>query len=194
MIYRIWFSDGNDRDELGRVNAPDIDTATEYALKQYFKPDLEYTEEGDNECLYLRIDSCKYCDHNSTNPPVNLNTCHLSGECEDCEYLQCEENSEYENICDYCEVSEYIEICLDNESESEYKTIFGVNEYADLESDIRPTPYNPTLVKAWNMGPQIGVTELMHQTINNNPKLCESVDFEYLKKINKNHEEAMKNE
>ena len=80
---------------------------------------------------------------------------------------------------------------LDNEAEKEYKTIYGLNEYADLESDTRPTPYNETLVKAWNMGPQIGVTELMHQTINNNPKLCESVDFEYLKKINKNHKEVM---
>ena len=36
MIYRIFFSDGNDRDELGRVNAPDMDKAIEYTLAQYF--------------------------------------------------------------------------------------------------------------------------------------------------------------
>ena len=190
MIYRIYFSDGNDRDELGRVNAENIDQATEYALKQYFKPDLEYQEEGEEDQLFLRIDSCKYCDHKDSVAPVNMD-CSIE-DCEDCEYKQCEENSEYENICDYCEVSEYIEIVEDKDAEKEYKTIFGVNEYADLESDTRPTPYNANLVKAWNMDPQTGVNELMYQTINNNPKLCESVDIKYLKKINKNHEEVIK--
>jgi len=169
MIYKIFFSDGNDRDELGRVNAPDIDKAVEYALKQYFKPDLEYTEEGDNEDLFLMIDSCKHCEL----------------------YADLQSMKE-EDICENCEISEYIEIVEDKDADPEYKTIYGVNEYADLSTpDIRPTPYNPTLVKAWSIDSQTGVTELMFQTINDNPKLCESVDFEYLKKINKNHKEVM---
>jgi len=31
----------------------------------------------------------------------------------------------------------------------------------------------------------------MFQTINNNPKLCDSVDIEYLKQINANHEKVI---
>ena len=169
MIYKIFFSDGNDRDELGRVNAENIDQATEYALKQYFKPDLEYTEEGDNEDLFLMIDSCKHCEL----------------------YADLQSMKE-EDICENCEISEYIEIRLDMDADPEYKTIYGVNEYADLSTDIKPSSYNPTLVKAWDMGPQIGVTELMFQTINNNPKMVESIDPEYLHKINANHEKVIK--
>lgn len=172
-IYRIWFSDGNDRDELGRVTAQDMDQAVEYTLKQYFKPDLEYEEDGDNECLYLQIDSCKHCDYNS-------------------DIYDPEDDPDSDgDPCEFCEISEYIEIMLDNDAEPEYKTIYGVNEYADLSTDTRPEPYNPTLVKAWSIDSQIGVKELMYQTINNNPKLCDSVDLEYLKKINKNHKEVI---
>ena len=171
MIYRIFFSDGNNRDELGRVNAPDMDKAIEYTLAQYFKPGIEYTENGDDENAYLLIDSCKFCD---------------SAE------LAFNNDIEESELCENCEVSEYIEIVQDNDATPEYKTIYGVNEYADLEADIKPVAYNATLVKAWNMGPQIGATELMHQTINNMPVMVESIDFEYLQRINKNHEEVLK--
>ena len=175
MIYKIFFSDGNDRDELGRVNAPDIDKAVEYALKQYFAPDIEYTEEGEEDHLYLMLDSCKFCDKE---------------EIAETNDIDIEDISE---ICENCEISEYIEIVEDKDADPEYKTIYGVNEYADLSTpDIRPTPYNPTLVKAWSIDSQTGVTELMFQTINDNPKLCNSVDIEYLKQINKNHEKVLK--
>lgn len=183
-IYRIWFSDGNDRDEIGRVSASDIDQAVEYTLKQYFKPDLEYEEDGDSENLYLRINSCKYCGYNDLSDKDKVK-------------LYKEQTGEKLKlkdaymICENCETSEYIEICLDNGAEPEYKTIYGVNEYADLSTDTRPEPYNPTLVKAWNMDPQIGVKELMYQTINDNPKMCDAVDIEYLKEINKNHKEVI---
>jgi len=172
MIYRIFFSDGNDRDELGRVNAPDMDKAIEYALAQYFKPGIEYTENGDNDCALLLIDSCKHCDVKEIARINGL-----------------EDSSE---VCENCETSEYIEITLDNDATPEFKTIYGVNEYADLSSDVKPEAYNPTLVKAWNMGHQVGVTELMHQTINNMPVMVESIDFEYLQRINKNHEEVIR--
>ena len=171
MIYRIFYSDGNDRDELGRVNAPNMDRAIEYALKQYFKPELEYTENGDNECTYLMIDSCKFCDKK--------------------ELMMLNDIEEEEELCEYCEVSEYIEIVQDSDAKPEYKTIYGVNEYADLSSDVKPTAYNPTLVKAWRKNPQVGATELMYQTINNNPEMVEAIDIEYLKRINKNHKELI---
>ena len=172
MMYRIFFSDGNDRDELGRVNAPDMDKAIEYTLAQYFKPELEYQEEGDGENAILLINSCTYCDVKEIARINGL-----------------EDSSE---VCENCETSEYIEITLDEDATPEFKTIYGVNEYADLEADIKPVAYNATLVKAWNMGPQIGATELMHQTINNMPVMVESIDFEYLQRINKNHEEVLK--
>ena len=159
-LYRIWFSDGNDRDELGRVSANDIDQAIEYALKQYFKPDLEYDCDLCLDCAYLRINSCKYCDKQEI---AEINDITI------------------EEVCEYCEISEYIEIMLDNEAKPEYKTIFGVNEYANLETDQRPTEYNPTLAKAWTIDPQKGATELMYQTIKDNPKIAHSTDKEYLK-------------
>lgn len=171
-LYRIWFSDGNDRDEIGRVSANDIDQAIEYALKQYFEPDLEYTEDGDPDySIYLMIDSCKYCNKEEI---AEINDIDLE---------------DIEEICENCETSEYIEIQLDNNEEPEYKTIFGTNEYANLETDQRPTTYNETLAKAWNKPDNSGILELMYQTINNNPKIINGIDFEYLKKINKNHKE-----
>ena len=169
-LYRIFYSDGNDRDELGRVNAENIDKAIEYALTQYFKPDLEYDDDaGDNEHLYLRINSCKYCDKTEI---AEINDIDID---------------DIDSICEFCEVSEYIEIMLDNDSDHEYKTIFGVNEYADLSTDTRPQSHNETLVKAWNISPQHGVNELMYQTVKDLDVI--SIDPNYLREIVKTHKE-----
>jgi len=174
-LYRIFYSDGNDVDELGRVSANNIDEATEYAVKQYFTPDLEYEEDsGDEDQLYLRINSCKYCDKEEI---AEINDIPLA---------------EIESICEFCETSEYIEIRLDEDAEPSFKTIFGRNEYANLETGEKPYDYNPLLAKAWGIDPQLGVTELMHQTINDNPKLVSGIDLEYLKKINQTHKDLIK--
>ena len=175
-LYRIYYSDGNNRDELGRVSAQEIDQAVEYAVKQYFNPDLEYEEDaGDNEHLYLRIDSCKYCEYYGLPDKekvelFNENT----GENLDIE--------DVDLICEYCEVSEYIEITLDNDVEPEYNTIYGVNEYADLEVETRPEPFNPTLVAAWKDSPQKGVAALILNTIEDNPELEEGFSPELIKR------------
>lgn len=170
-LYRIYFSDGNDRDEFGRVTAKDINQAKEYALKQYFQEDLEYEEDGficeDEEILYLRIDSCKYCDKE--------------------ELMQINDIEDEDELCEYCEISEYIEIFKDNQTEKEYKTIFGINEYANLEEDIKPVEYNPMLAKAWRIDPKAGCNELIYSTIEDNPKMVQGIDKDYLKDIIKTH-------
>ena len=151
-LYRIYYSDGNNRDELGRVSVKTIDEAVEYAVKQYFQPDLEYQEDaGDDEHLYLLIDSCKYCDKQ--------------------EIMELNDIEDEEELCEYCEISEYIEIVLDDDAEKEYKTIFGVNEYADIENNITPTPFNPTLAAAWTDSPEKGISALILNTIEENPEL-----------------------
>ena len=151
-LYRIFYSDGNNRDELGRVSAQDIDQAVEYAVKQYFEPNLEYQEDaGDNEHLYLVIDSCKYCDKQ--------------------EIMELNDIEDEEELCECCEISEYIEIMLDNDAETEYKTIYGINEYADIENNTQPTPFNPTLAAAWTDSPEKGISALILDTIDTHPEL-----------------------
>ncbi len=168
MLYRIFFSNGNDRDELGRVSAPDIECAALYALEQYFENDLEYTTEYQSENqLFLMLDSCKYCDFLETTA------------------------EQKEEICENCEISEYIEIQKDENAEPAYKTIFGKNEYANIETGEKPKAYNETLVKAWNKGGNIGATELMYQTIKDNPQIAQGVDKEYIERINENHEKLL---
>lgn len=162
-LYRIFYSDGNNRDELGRVSAKDIDQAVEYAVKQYFKPDLEFEEDsGDDEHLYLRIDSCKYCDKQ--------------------EIMEINDIEDEEKLCEYCEVSEYIEIMLDEEAEPEFKTIYGVNEYANLENGQLPYDYNPLLAKSWEQSPEKGIAALILTTIEENPELEQGFSTELIEK------------
>ena len=170
-LYRIFYSDGNNRDELGRVSAQDIDQAVEYAVKQYFEPNLEYQEDaGDSEHLYLLIDSCKYCDKQ--------------------EIMELNDIEDEAELCEYCEISEYIEIMLDNDAETEYKTIYGINEYADIENNIQPTPFNPTLAAAWTDSPQKGISALILNTIDENPELKEG----FTKELIQRSREALKDE
>ena len=188
--YRIWFGDPNERNELGRVSAIDIDEATEYAVKQYLNPNTEYEENGDSEHICLMLDMCKDCEYKETLPPINMD-CNIE-DCSECIYIQCEENTEYESICDYCELSEYLEIILDNETEKEYKTIYGTNEYADLETGELPYDYDLLLAKAWGKDPQAGADQLMRSTIEKNPELFSAIDREYLKRLFETREKVTK--
>ena len=165
-LYRIWFSDGNDRGELGRVTAPDIDQAIEYAKKEYLAKDTEiHSEDGDLDSIYLMLNVCKGCEYEDClqcdpvpEMDINREACRL---CNKYEMTPCED----------CERSEYLEIQLDNDAETEYKTIFGTNEYANLSTDTRPTTYNKQLKDAWDQSPEKGVSALILETIKDNPEL-----------------------
>ena len=166
-LYRIWFSDGNDRTELGRVTAPDIDHAIEYAKKEYLKEDTEiHSEDGDPDfSIYLMLNVCKGCEYEDClqcdpvlEMDVNREACRL---CNKYEMTPCED----------CERSEYLEIQLDNDAEPEYKTIMGTNEYANLNTDQRPYDHKPALAQAWRTSPEKGVSTLILQTIKDHPEL-----------------------
>ena len=66
--------------------------------------------------------------------------------------------------CEECEKSEYLEIQLDNDTQPEYKTIFGTNEYANLNTDQRPHDHNPKLAQAWRQSPEKGIAQLILDT------------------------------
>lgn len=189
-LYRIFYLDNNDRDELGRVSASNIEEATEYAIKQYLNQEIDRDTlinqiDGDDKVSYVMLNACLNCEYyNLSDKDKQIKFRELNGE-----KIKL---SEIDTICEYCENStEYLEVLENNEFEPEFKTIYGVNEYANLETDQRPKPYNETLVKAWNIDPNKGVTELMYQTINNNPDLINGISLDYLKEINKNHKELI---
>ena len=156
-LYRIWFGTSNDRSELGRATADDIDQVIELVKTEYLKPDTEFYDidyQG-NDQVYLMIDLCK-----------------------DCEF----QDSEY---CMDCETSEYVEITEDTEAEAEYKTIFGTNEYYDLtdpQNAEKSKVFNNFLFEAWNTDPQLGVSALIIQTIKDHPELEKGFSRELIEK------------
>ena len=163
-LYRIWYSDGNDRDEIGRVSAKDIDQALEYAINQYLSKDAEIRDEdGDDQHLYLILNHCLDCDID--------------------EIMAINEYEDKDQCCEYCELSAYLEIMLDEDAETEFKTIQGIDEYANLETGAKPYDYNALLAKAWRIDPQLGVDTLMYTTILENKELAKGIDPTYAKRI-----------
>ena len=188
-LYEIRFSDGNDIDQCGRVSAKTIDEATDYAIKQYLNQEIDQDKliesiDGDDQHTYVMLNACIDCPYYElTDKEKQRLFKELNGE-----KIKL---SEIDTICEYCETSgsylEINEIIDPDPGDYEFKTIYGTNEYANLETDTRPTEYNPLLAKAWRTDPQLGATELMYQTINDNPKMVEAVSPEYLHKINETH-------
>ena len=166
--YRIFYGDNNDRDEIGRVSAKDIDQAVEYAINQYLNRDIPRdelieSEDGDDQHLYLILNHCLDCDID--------------------EVMAINEYEDKDQCCEYCELSAYMEIMLDEDAETEFKTIHGIDEYANLETGEKPYDYNALLAKAWRIDPQLGVDVLMYTTITENKELAKGTDSEYAKRI-----------
>jgi len=165
-VYRIWHGDSNDRSELGRATAKDIDAVIEYVKTQYLKPNTEFYDidyQGEDQ-VYLMIDMCKDCDLSTLHKPLQYNP------------------------CENCESSEYIEITQDEDADPEYKTTYGVNEYADLMKNTRPTTYNTHLKEAWEQSPRKGISALILQTIEDSPHLEEAFSKELIEKSRKDLE------
>ena len=106
-LYRVWHGDENNRSELARFRAVDIDKVIDYVKANLLKPNSEIElEDGDDEHLYLIFNPCQFC-----------------------EYFGTEDDEE---ICEGCESSEYIEIELDDDIEPDLRTIYGTTEFYDL--------------------------------------------------------------
>jgi len=168
-LYRIWWSDSNDRNELARAKATDIDQVIEFVKAEFLKPetelyDIDYQEYG----VYMMIDACKDCefkDCRGCDPELEA----------DINREQCRLCLEYKaTVCENCEHSEYIEIQEDPDTEPELKTIFGTNDYHDLtdpQQPEQPQVYNEFLHEAWKQSPRLGVSALIIQTIKDHPEL-----------------------
>lgn len=162
-LYRIWYGDSNDRQEIGRAQAYDIDAVIEYVKTQYLKPNVEFYDidyQGD-DLVYLMIDMCKDCIVKANPGDYVPEGC---------------------DPCEDCEISEWIQIELNNDIDPEFKTIFGVNEYADLTEDTRPTTYNRTLKDAWDKSPEKGISALILETVKTNPRLRSAFSKELIEK------------
>ena len=113
-LYRIWMGDSNDRSEIGRAKAYDIDDVIDLVKKEYLKPEVEFYDidyQGDNE-VFLMIDMCKDCEVKA-NPED-----YIPKGCDPCED---------------CEISEYIEIQQD--TDSSFRLITGENLFYDLTEE-----------------------------------------------------------
>ena len=119
-LYRIYYLDGNDRSEMGRVTAYNIDDAIEHVKKEYLKPSTVVDmEDGDEEHIYLMLDVCTSCEIKK-NP---------------LDYLDPEDINDPDfDICQDCNQNETIEIFQDNDADPSFKVIYpyGQNNYTDL--------------------------------------------------------------
>ena len=114
-LFSIYHCDGNDRQETYRFKAYDINDVVQYIKKNFFRFDEKFTEsdlyvdwQGEN-CVYIIWDNCGGCEYEPEND---------------------------EDSCDGCEQSqssfEVSEITEPEESDFEFITIEGTNNYVDL--------------------------------------------------------------
>jgi len=144
-VYRVYWGDSNDRDEVCRVRASCLVEALKAGLEFMGNPktvDELYT--GDS--MIATIDSCHYCEFRGS------------------------------EACEGCELSEYIEVELDDEADPSFKTILGTNDFIDTTTGEGPTVYNETLAKAWERDPQLGALVLLGETLREKPELSNGVD------------------
>jgi len=168
-LYRIWWGTSNNRSEFAHIKANDIDKVIDFVKSEFLEPDTEfYSEDGDSEHLYLMIDLCKDCDKEELRRLNDI-------------------ESDYD-LCESCEMSEYIEILEDNDTEEDFKTIMGTNEFYDLtnpEQTQKALNWSNFLTEAWETSPQLGVSALIVQTIRDNPDLEKGFSRELIEKSKK---------
>jgi len=161
-LYRIWYGDDNDRGEIARAKADDMDQVIDLIKREFLKKDVEYEEEGDDDDLILILDICS-----------------------DCEYRD-KLDEDGERYCENCTRTEWIQIERDDDVKPEFKTIFGSNDFYDLtDPDKTRLIYNEFLNKAWEKSPRLGVAALIVQTIKDNPDLEKGFSPELIKKSKK---------
>lgn len=142
-LYRIWYSDGNNRDELFRAKAHDIENVVEFIKSDILKPESLENLDVDLSNEYFAViylDSCIECEFSTNN-----------------------ERNEDNEECEFCEQSETITIELDNEIEPELKTIYGTNDYYDLtlKTPQKAKDWNSDIAQAWQESPEKGIAALI---------------------------------
>lgn len=171
MLYRIWYYDYNDRREVARVKSSDFDKVVQFLKNHFIEPkyldDVHETDYGiswsdstPQECFEIRD-----LDEDVTIDDICFN-CGI-----DCTVGFHAEELEEPDLDDF-----------------EYKTIYGTNEYYDLD-DPKETEktkvYNEFLNNAWMKSPQLGVSALIVNTIRENPELEKGFSKELIEKSKK---------
>jgi hypothetical protein len=140
-LYRVWYSDGNDRDEIVRVKAFDMGAVEKLLKAEFIKPDSEMIWfAGDDECSVYEL---------TPKEP---------------------EETEETDEDDFEQEIETISIELEeNPEEDDYslKLIDGTNHYYDLTQPkvFKAPDWNPTLASVWHKNPQKGCDMLQQLTL-----------------------------
>lgn len=195
MLFNVYYFTENDRQQIARVKADDLDTAINFSTHAFFKAGTEWDEEGDDHIAILSAVLCAGCE--LKDKPID----------------EWDVNSEEgETYCDHCESSEGLTIELDELDEcEEFKTIYGANDFYDLTTDpvkaylnaitvfqrmkedllsddsklamdnqinetwtriidvAKAPDWNPLLARAWNKDPQTGAASLILWTRDQTP-------------------------
>ena len=173
-LYRIWCSDSNDRQEVGRVLAFESQDLEKFLKETFIKK--EYWD---------RVES--------------LNTDEIGIEIIECEEEECrqamiddnveEAKSEDFNPCEESGQPIIIYFTLEEiedpePSDYQFKTVFGTNDYWDLtkKENQKAQDPDPELRDLWIQNPQAGVMGLIKRTMEQKPELTEAFSPELQKK------------
>jgi hypothetical protein len=109
-LYRIYWSDGNDRQEIAHLLAKGMDSAAEFAKKKFLTAHGRkkiISEDGDDEVSYVSIDST------------------------DSASLSSEDKKDFDNGM-FEGGMDTLSLELDDDETPDFKTIYGTNEFFDL--------------------------------------------------------------
>ena len=93
-----------------------MDQVIEYVKDEVLKPGLGFEEDGEEDHVYLMLDVCDGCEAKEINAIGR---------------------AEYDEVCEECQLSEYIEIDLDNDVEPDFRLITGENLFTDLTENVK---------------------------------------------------------
>lgn len=145
-LFRIWYSDSNNRSEYARAKANDIEEVIEWLQKDFFKPEAL-------EILNIDINS-------DTQAFIDWQE-----EPEEDQELTEEELDAYDGGITYS--LEIVEIEEPEPEDFEFKTIYGTNDYYDLTGaePVKAPDWDKELSEAWKRNAQEGCNLLTKKTL-----------------------------
>jgi hypothetical protein len=162
-LYRIWESDGNDRNEYAKVKANDSEQVIQWLQETYFKPEALQELDIDDGVIFWNDCDKEEC--------AKLNNVPI-------------ESEDFEVMCDSCETSQHSlsieEIENPTPEDFEYKTIYGTNDFYDLTQDtpVKAEDWNKKLAETWKANPQKGCDLLLKLTLDSLAKNKKLTDME----------------